>query len=83
VPIIATISTQGMKAFSNDLIFGFFAILLFGFYGGYFNKSRLKRLVKEHKDYTSEFDEITDLLDRKNHLRIRWVPNQCRSWFQN
>ena len=71
VPIIATISSQGVAAFSNFLIFGFFAILLFGFYEGYFSQSRLKRLVKEHKDYTSEFDEITDLLERKKDLRIR------------
>ncbi len=30
-----------------------------------------KVLVKEHKDYTSEFDEITDLIERKKDLRIR------------
>jgi hypothetical protein len=40
-------------------------------YEGYFNQNRLKRLVKEHKDYTSEFDEVTDLIERKKDLRIR------------
>jgi VIT1/CCC1 family predicted Fe2+/Mn2+ transporter len=70
-PIMAIILTQGMHAFSNYLIYGFFAIMFFGFYEGYFNQSRLKRLVKEHKDYTSEFDEITDLIERKKDLRIR------------
>jgi hypothetical protein len=44
--------------------------MFFGFYEGYFNQNRLKRLVKEHKDYTSEFDEITDLIERKKDLRI-------------
>ena len=43
-------------------MYGFFAIMLFGFYEGYFNPSILKRLVKKNKDYNSEFDEITDYL---------------------
>lgn len=71
VPIIVTINNDGVAAFSNYLVLGFFAILLFGFYEGYFSQSRLKRLVKEHKDYTSEFDEITGLLERKENLRVR------------
>ncbi len=71
VPIIVTINNDGVAAFSNYLIFGFFGILVFGFYEGYFSQSRLKRLVKEHKDYTSEFDEITGLLERKENLRVR------------
>jgi hypothetical protein len=70
-PILAIILTQRLAAFSNYLMYGFFAIMFFGFYEGYFNQSRLKRLVKEHKDYTSEFDEITDLIERKKDLRIR------------
>jgi hypothetical protein len=58
--------------FGQDyLVYGFFAIMFFGFYEGYFNQNRLKRLVKEHTDYTSEFDEITDLIERKKDLRIR------------
>jgi hypothetical protein len=28
-------------------------------------------LVKEHEDYTSEFDQITGLLERKENLRVR------------
>jgi hypothetical protein len=70
-PIILLIITQGVAAFSNYLVYGFFAIMFFGFYEGYFNQNRLKRLVKEHKDYTSEFDEITDLIERKKDLRTR------------
>ncbi len=70
-PIILLVVTQGMAAFGNYLMYGFFAIMFFGFYEGYFNQNRLKRLVKEHKDYTSEFDEITDLIERKKDLRIR------------
>ncbi len=71
VPIIIAINTEGVAALSDYLILGFFAILLFGFYEGYFSQSRLKRLVKEHKDYANEFDEITDLLERKENLRVR------------
>lgn len=64
-PIILLVITQGIAVFGNYLVYGFFAIMFFGFYEGYFNQNRLKRLVKEHKDYTSEFDEITDLIERK------------------
>jgi len=71
VPIIIAINTEGIAALSDYLILGFSAILIFGFYEGYFSQSRLKRLVKEHKDYASEFDEITDLLERKENLRVR------------
>jgi hypothetical protein len=70
-PILLLILTDGAAAFGNYLVYGFFAIMFFGFYEGYFNQNRLKRLVKEHKDYTSEFDEITDLIERKKDLRIR------------
>jgi hypothetical protein len=70
-PIVLLVVTQGIAAFGNYLVYGFFAIMFFGFYEGYFNQNRLKRLVKEHKDYTSEFDEITDLIERKKDLRIR------------
>ena len=70
-PILLLVITQGIAAFGNYLVYGFFAIMFFGFYEGYFNQNRLKRLVKEHKDYTSEFDEITDLIERKKDLRIR------------
>lgn len=70
-PIIAIFITEELLAFSNYLMYGFFAIMFFGFYEGYFNQNRLKRLVKEHKDYTNEFDEITDLIERKKALRSR------------
>jgi len=70
-PIILLVITQGIAVFGNYLVYGFFVIMFFGFYEGYFNQNRLKRLVKEHKDYTSEFDEITGLIERKKDLRIR------------
>lgn len=61
----------GANAFSDFLILGFFGILLFGLYEGYFSQCRLKRLVKEHKDYTCEFGEVNNLLERKKDLRMR------------
>lgn len=61
----------GANAFSDFLILGFLGILLFGLYEGYFNQCRLKRLVKEHKDYTCEFGEVNNLLERKKDLRMR------------
>jgi hypothetical protein len=70
-PIILLLITEGIATFGNYLVYGFFAIMFFGFYEFYFKQNRLKRLVKEHKDYTSEFDEITDLIERKKDLRIR------------
>jgi hypothetical protein len=74
LPIILAVYTSGVEAFSDFLILGFLGILLFGLYEGYFSQCRLKRLVKEHKDYTCEFDEVTDLLERKKDLRIRQAP---------
>lgn len=71
VPIIVSFYGMGVKAFSDFLTLGFLGILLFGLYEGYFSQCRLKRLVKEHEDYTCEFDEVTDLLERKKSLRIR------------
>jgi hypothetical protein len=71
LPIIIAIVYDGLAAFSDFIVIGFLGILLFGFYEGYFSQNRLKRLVKEHIDYTSEFDEITCLLKRKRNLRIR------------
>ncbi|MCW4029466.1 MAG: hypothetical protein NWE92_07455 [Candidatus Bathyarchaeota archaeon] len=70
-PIILAVYTSGAEAFSDFLILGFLGILLFGLYEGYFSQCRLKRLVKEHKEYTCEFDEVTTLLERKKDLRIR------------
>ncbi len=74
IPILFAVYESGVQAFSDFLILGFFGILLFGLYEGYFSQCRLKRLVKEHKDYTCEFDEVTDLLERKKDLRIRVSP---------
>ena len=71
LPIILAVYTSGVEVFSDFLILGFFGILLFGLYEGYFSRCRLKRLVKEHKEYTCEFAEVTDLLERKKDLRIR------------
>lgn len=71
LPIILAFYESGVKAFSDYLFIGFLGILLFGLYEGYFSQCRLRRLVKEHKDYTFEFNEVTDLLERKKSLRIR------------
>jgi hypothetical protein len=71
IPIILAFYESGINAFSDFLILGFFGILLFGLYEGYFSQNRLKRLVKEHKEYTGEFSEVTDLLERKKDLRVR------------
>jgi VIT1/CCC1 family predicted Fe2+/Mn2+ transporter len=49
-PIILLFLTQGVAAFDYYQLYGFFAIIFFGFYEGYFNQNRLKRLVKEYKD---------------------------------
>jgi len=70
-PIVLAVYASGVAAFSDFIIVGFLGVLLFGLYEGYFSQCRLKRLVKEHKEYTCEFDEVTDLLERKKDLRIR------------
>jgi hypothetical protein len=56
---------------SSFLFWGLLAVLVFGIYTGSFNQNRLKRLVREHKDYTRESEEIADLLERKRDTRIR------------
>jgi hypothetical protein len=71
IPIVLTFYDIGLEAFSDFLVLGFLGILLFGLYEGYFSQCRLKRLVKEHKDYTCEFSEVNSLLERKKDLRIR------------
>ena len=71
LPIILAVYESGLAAFSNYLIIAFLVLLLFGLYEGYFSQCRLKRLVKEHKEYSCEFTEVTDLLERKKDLRIR------------
>lgn len=68
ISIVLTLFLTGSAAFSNYLFYAFFGIFFFGMYEGIFNQSRLKRLIKEYKDYTSEFDKITDLLKRKKEL---------------
>ncbi len=73
IPVILAVYEIGMKAFSDFLILGFLGVLLFGLYEGYFSQCRLKRLVKEHKDYTCEFSEVNSLLERKKDLRIRVI----------
>ncbi len=73
IPIVLTFYQIGVEVFSNFLVFGFLGILLFGLYEGYFSQCRLKRLVKEHKDYTCEFSEVDSLLERKKDLRVRGI----------
>ncbi len=73
IPIVLALYASGVNAFSDFLILGFLGMLLFGLYEGYFSQCRLKRLVKEHKDYTCEFSEVDSLLERKKDLRIRGI----------
>jgi len=71
IPLVAEIYTDGLNVFSSFFFWALLAVFVFGIYTGSFNQNRLRRLVKEHKDYTGEFDEITDLLDKKKDVRIR------------
>lgn len=65
IPVALEIYTKSLNAFQNFFVWASLALFGFGIYTGSFNQNRLKRLVKEHKDYTNEFKEITDLLERK------------------
>ena len=71
IPIALEIYIKSLNAFSNFFFWASLAVFAFGIYTGSFNQNRLGRLVKEHKDYTSEFEEITDLLESKEDKRIR------------
>jgi hypothetical protein len=71
IPLVAETYSYGLNVFPDFLFWAFLAVFAFGIYTGSFNQNRLRRLVKEHKDYTREFDEITDLLDKKKDMRIR------------
>jgi len=69
IPIMFTVLEKGFATFdpSNFLMFFLLAILLFGFWQGWFNQNRLRRLVKEHKDYLGEYAEIDELINRKKN----------------
>jgi ABC-type transport system involved in cytochrome c biogenesis permease subunit len=71
IPLAAETSTDRLDVFSAFFFWALLAVVAFGIYTGSFNQNRLSRLVKEHKDYTGEFDEITNLLDRKKGSRVR------------
>ena len=71
IPIVAETYTDGLEVFSNFFFWALLAVFAFGIYTGSFNQNRLRRLVKEHKDYTAEFNEITELLDEKKDVGIR------------
>jgi hypothetical protein len=71
IPLVAEIYTEGLAVFSNFFFWALLAVFAFGIYAGSFNQNRLRRLVKEHRDYTGEFDEITDLLDEKKDVYVR------------
>jgi hypothetical protein len=71
IPLIPEVYTKGLNVFSSFLFWGLLAVLVFGIYTGSFNQNRLKRLVREHKDYGRESEEIADLLERKRDTRIR------------
>lgn len=71
IPLVAETYSYGLNVFSDFLFWALLAVFVFGIYTGSFNQNRLRRLVKEHMDYTREFDEITGLLDKKKDMRIR------------
>ncbi|HXX87675.1 MAG TPA: hypothetical protein VEH86_04425 [Candidatus Acidoferrum sp.] len=71
IPLAAETGTEGLNAVSGFFFWALLAVVAFGIYTGTFNQNRLSRLVKEHKDYTGEFEEITDLLDRKKEMQAR------------
>ena len=70
IPMVPEIYTEGLDVISNFFFWALLAVFVFGIYTGSFNQNRLRRLVKEHKDYTKEFEEITGLLNEKD-IRIR------------
>lgn len=71
IPIVPEIYAKGLNVFSSFFFWALLAVFGFGIYTGSFNQNRLRRLVKEHKDYTSESEEIAGLLERKKETRIR------------
>ena len=71
IPIALEIYAKSLNAFSNFFFWAILAVFGFGIYSGSYNQNRLRRLVKEHKDYTSESEEIKGLLKRKKDIRIR------------
>ena len=71
IPLAPEIYTKSLNAFSNFFFWALLAVFGFGIYTGRFSQNRLKRLVKEHKDYSRESEEITELLERKKDIRIR------------
>ena len=71
IPMALEVYTESLNAFSNFFFWALLAVFGFGIYTGSFNQNRLRRLVTEHKDYMSESEEITCLLERKKDIRIR------------
>jgi hypothetical protein len=63
---IHTVYTKGVNPAISDPFFWGFLITstVFGIVGWYQQK-RLRRIVKEHKDYTSEFQEVESSLKEK------------------
>ena len=65
IPTISAVYLKGYNAPSNL----FFWVGLIGFFAlgfiGINQQRRLNRLVEEHKDYTRDFNETIDLIERK------------------
>jgi hypothetical protein len=72
IPLVPEVYIKGLNVVSSFLFWGYLPFLCSEFtLARAFNQNRLKRLVREHKDYTRESEEIADLLERKRDTRIR------------
>jgi len=71
IPLVAEVYPGSLKVLYDFFFWVFLGVFIFGIYAGSFNENRLMRLVKEHKDYTKEFEEIAALVDKKKSMPIR------------
>jgi len=60
-----SVYANGSDFYSDALFFGLIIVSGLTFVTGVVNQKRLNRLVKEHKDYTREFEETTNLIEKK------------------
>ena len=68
--------STGLIEFSNFFFWALLAVLGFGIYTGSFSQNRLRRLVKEHKDYTIEFENSQTCWKKKGLTHSIRISNQ-------